>query len=123
LARRPSPRRSDYGAETFHALCKILKKKRYITSVGDEGGFAPNLKSNEEACELIVEAIAAVGLKPGMDVAIALDPASSSFFSNGRYDLAKSKQGSKTAGDMVTLFQRWIEVYPIVSIEEGARRE
>ena len=108
-----------YGAETFHALSKLLKKKGYITSVGDEGGFAPNLKSDEEACELIVEAIAAIGLKPGMDVAIALDPASSSFFSNGRYDLAKSKQGSKTADDMITLFQRWIEVYPIVSIEDG----
>ena len=108
-----------YGAETFHALSKILKKKGYITSVGDEGGFAPNLKSNEEACELIIEAIAAVGLKPGKDVAIALDPASSSFFSNGRYDLAKSKQGSKTADEMITLFQRWIEAYPIVSIEDG----
>ena len=111
-----------YGAETFHALSKILKKKGYITSVGDEGGFAPNLKSNEEACELIIEAIAAIGLKPGKDVAIALDPASSSFFSNGRYDLAKSKQGSKTADDMIALFQRWIEAYPIVSIEEGSTR-
>ena len=108
-----------YGAETFHALSKILKKKGYITSVGDEGGFAPNLKSNEEACELIIEAIAAVGLKPGKDVAIALDSASSSFFSNGSYDLAKSNQGSKTADEMITLFQRWIEAYPIVSIEDG----
>ena len=108
-----------YGAETFHALPSILKKKGYITSVGDEGGFAPNLKSNEEACELIIEAIAAAGLKPGKDVAIALDPASSSFFSNGTYELAKSKQGSKTADEMIALFQRWIDAYPIVSIEDG----
>ena len=108
-----------YGAETFHALSKLLKKKVYITSVGDEGGFAPNLKSNEEACELIIEAIAAAGLKPGKDVAIALDPASSSFFSNGRYELAKSKKGSNTADEMITLFQRWIDAYPIVSIEDG----
>ena len=95
-----------YGAETFHALSKILKKKGYTTSVGDEGGFAPNLKSNEEACELIIETIAAVGLEPGKDVAIALDPASSSFFSSGGYDLAKSKQGRKTADEMITKVRR-----------------
>ena len=73
-----------YGAETFHALAKILKGKGYATAVGDEGGFAPNLKSNEEACELIVEAIEAAGYKPGKDVAIALDPAASSFYGEGR---------------------------------------
>jgi enolase len=69
-----------YGVETFHALSKILKKKRYSTAVGDEGGFAPDLKNNEEACELIVEAIQAAGYEPGKDIAIALDPAASSFF-------------------------------------------
>jgi len=69
-----------YGAETFHALKKIIKAKGYTTSVGDEGGFAPNLKSNEEACELILESIETAGFKPGEDVAIALDPAASSFF-------------------------------------------
>jgi enolase len=74
-----------YGAETFHALKSILKKKGYATSVGDEGGFAPDLKSNEEACELIIEAIEAAGYSPGKDVAIALDPAASSFF--GKWSL------------------------------------
>jgi enolase len=82
-----------YGAETFHALKKILAKKGYATSVGDEGGFAPNLKSNDEACEVIVEAIKAAGYKPGKDVAIALDPAASSFFEDGAYNLAKSGLG------------------------------
>ncbi len=85
-----------YGAETFHALAKLLKGKGYATSVGDEGGFAPNLGSNEEACELIVKAIETAGYKPGKDIAIALDPAASSFFSKGGYELSKSKGGRKT---------------------------
>jgi enolase len=108
-----------YGAETFHALKKILAKKGYATSVGDEGGFAPNLKSNEEACDVIVEAIAAAGYQPGTDVAIALDPAASSFFENGRYVLAKSGQGTKTSEEMTALYQAWIDKYPIVSLEDG----
>lgn len=108
-----------YGAETFHALKAILAQKGYATSVGDEGGFAPNLKSNEEACDLIVEAIAAAGFKPGQDVAIALDPAASSFYVGGRYDLAKSGQGRKSSDDMIALFSRWLDAYPIVSIEDG----
>jgi enolase len=108
-----------YGAETFHALAGILKKKRYATSVGDEGGFAPNLKSNEEACELIVEAIQAAGYRPGKDIAIALDPAASSFFQDGVYDLAKSGQGRKTSEQMIALFGGWIDAYPIVSLEDG----
>jgi enolase len=108
-----------YGAETFHALAAILKKKGYSTSVGDEGGFAPNLKSNEEACELIVEAIAAAGYEPGKDVAIALDPAASSFFAGGAYDLAKSGQGQKSSAEMTELYQGWVAKYPIVSIEDG----
>ena len=108
-----------HGAETFHALKKILAKKGYATSVGDEGGFAPNLKSNDEACEVIVEAIEAAGYKPGKDVAIALDPAASSFCEDGAYDLAKSGQGKKTSAEMTELYAAWIEKYPIVSIEDG----
>lgn len=108
-----------YGAETFHALKKILVKKGYATSVGDEGGFAPNLKSNDEACEVIVEAIRTAGYKSGKDVAIALDPAASSFFENGTYNLTKSKQGKKTNSQMTALYRGWIEKFPIVSIEDG----
>ena len=108
-----------YGAETFHALKGILKKRGYSTSVGDEGGFAPNLKSNEEAVEVIVEAIEAAGYVPGKDVAIALDPAASSFYEDGAYDLAKSGQGKKTSAEMIDLYAGWIEKYPIISIEDG----
>ena len=108
-----------YGAETFHALKKILTRKGYATNVGDEGGFAPNLKSNEEACELIVEAIAAAGYEPGRDVSIALDPAASSFYEAGSYNLSKSGQGRKTSDEMTGLYADWIGRYPIVSIEDG----
>jgi enolase len=110
-----------YGAETFHSLKTILKKKGYVTSVGDEGGFAPNLKSNEEACEVIVEAITAAGYKPGKDVAIALDPAASSFYDDHAhaYELSKSRQGRKSSGEMTQLYAAWIKKYPIVSIEDG----
>jgi len=108
-----------YGAETFHSLKTILKKKGYSTSVGDEGGFAPNLKSNDEACEVIIEAIEAAGYKPGKDVAIALDPAASSFFEGGMYDLKKSGQGKKSSAQMTELYRSWVDKYPIVSIEDG----
>ena len=108
-----------YGAETFHALKGILHQKGYATSVGDEGGFAPNLKSNDEACEVIVEAIKAAGYKPGADVAIALDPAASSFYEDGAYNLAKSGQGRKNSNEMTALYQAWIDKYPIISIEDG----
>ena len=108
-----------YGAETFQALKSLLARKGHVTSVGDEGGFAPNLASNEEACELIVEAIAAAGFTPGKDIAIALDPAASSFFVDGGYDLAKSGQGRKTSDEMIALYDRWLDAYPIVSIEDG----
>ena len=108
-----------YGAETFHTLKKILAKKGYATSVGDEGGFAPNLKSNDEACEVIVEAIATAGYKPGKDVAIALDPAASSFYDNGAYNLAKSGQGKKTSDQMTAFYAQWVGKYPIVSLEDG----
>ena len=107
------------GAETFHALKIILKTRGYNTAVGDEGGFAPNLKSNEEACEVIVQAIQAAGYKPGKDVAIALDPAASSFYKDGAYDLAKSGLGRKSHAEMTALYRDWIAKYPIVSIEDG----
>jgi enolase len=107
------------GAETFHALAKILGKKGYSTAVGDEGGFAPNLKSNEEACEVIVEAIRAAGYQPGKDAVIALDPAASSFYADGAYDLHKSGLGRKSTAEMIALYRKWIETYPIASIEDG----
>jgi enolase len=108
-----------YGAESFHALKAILQKKGYATAVGDEGGFAPDLKSNDEACDVIVEAIKAAGYRPGKDVAIALDPAASSFYEKGKYMLSKSGQGTKTSSAMTDLYNTWIEKYPIVSIEDG----
>jgi enolase 1/2/3 len=108
-----------YGAETFHALKSILHKKNYSTAVGDEGGFAPNLKSNDEACEVIIEAIQNAGYKPGKDIAIALDPASSSFYEDGAYNLSKSKQGKKTSAEMTALYKTWVEKYHVISIEDG----
>ncbi|NTV53030.1 MAG: phosphopyruvate hydratase [Candidatus Firestonebacteria bacterium] len=106
------------GAETFHHLAKILKTKGYSTAVGDEGGFAPNLKSNEEACEVIIEAIKAAGYVPGKDIMIALDPAASSLYENGKYNLADSGSGLKTTDEMIELWSSWVEKYPIVSIED-----
>ncbi len=108
-----------YGAETFHALKKILHDRKYATSVGDEGGFAPNLKSNDEACEVILQAIEAAGYRPGKDIAIALDPAASSFYENGVYHLAKSGQGKKTSAEMTKLYDSWVSKYHVVSIEDG----
>ncbi|SPJ18214.1 enolase [Burkholderiales bacterium] len=109
-----------YGSETFQALKKILHGKGYATSVGDEGGFAPQLKGgNDEACELIVTAIEKAGYRPGKDIAIALDPAASSFFESGKYRLVRSGQGEKTSDEMIALFGQWIGRYPIVSIEDG----
>jgi len=108
-----------YGAETFHALKAILKKKGYATGVGDEGGFAPNLKRNEEACEVIVEAIEKAGYIPGRDIAIALDPAASSFYENDTYELKKSGQGRLSNTQLTRLYNSWIEKFPIVSIEDG----
>ena len=109
-----------YGAETFQALKKLLHGKGYATSVGDEGGFAPQLKGgNEEARELIVAAIEQAGYRPGEDIAIALDPAASSFYQGGHYRLTRSGQGDKSSVEMIALFADWIERYPIVSIEDG----
>jgi len=109
----------QYGVETFHALKKILGQRGYATSVGDEGGFAPNLTSNEEACEVIIEAIRAAGYVPGVDIALALDPAASSFYEDGRYHLAKSGQGQKTSSEMTRLYKDWAKKYYLVSIEDG----
>lgn len=108
-----------YGAEVFHTLKGILNKKKYSTGVGDEGGFAPNLKSDEEACQLIVTAIEQAGYQPGKDVAIALDAAASSILEEGVYHFTKSGQGKKSSDEMTQLFANWIQKYPIVSIEDG----
>jgi enolase len=108
-----------YGAETFHALRAALGKRGYSVAVGDEGGFAPDLRNNEEACELIVEAIRATGLTPGREVALALDPAATSFWEDGRYALAKSKAGIMPRADLLALYARLVAAYPIVSIEDG----
>lgn len=109
------------GAEIFHALAKILKSKGYSTSVGDEGGFAPNLKSNEEGFEVIIEAIEAAGYKAGEDVRLALDAASSEFYDKekGVYNLVDSGEGEKTSEEMVELYADLCEKYPIISIEDG----
>jgi enolase len=109
------------GAEVFHTLKSVLKKKGYSTSVGDEGGFAPNLKSNEEALEVILEAIAQAGYKVGTDIALALDPASSEFYdaSKGKYVFKKSDKSEKTSEQMVEFWSNWVRQYPIISIEDG----
>jgi enolase len=107
------------AAETFHTLKSVLKAKGYNTAVGDEGGFAPNLKSNEEALELIVEAIAKAGFRPGKDVAVAIDAAASAFFSDGKYRLAAEKKPVKTADEMIAFYAALVKKYPIVSIEDG----
>jgi enolase len=107
------------GAEVFHSLKSILRGKGLSTAVGDEGGFAPNLKSNEEAIEVILEAIQKAGYKAGEDVSIALDAASSSFFENGKYILRAEENPEKTSDDMITFYDHWLSKYPIVSIEDG----
>jgi enolase len=108
-----------YGAEVFHALAGVLKRKNLATAVGDEGGFAPNLGSNEEALKVLLEAIAAAGYEPGSQVAIALDPASSEFYKDGRYTLAGEGGRSLTSLEMVEWYADLCERYPIVSIEDG----
>ena len=106
------------GAETFHALKKILKGKGLNTAVGDEGGFAPDLNSNEEALALIIEAIEAAGYNPGRDIGLALDAAASEFFSNGKYNF-KSENRELNAEEMIAYYRQLIEKYPIRSIEDG----
>ena len=109
------------GAEVFHILKSVLKKKGYSTAVGDEGGFAPNLKSNEEALELILEAVQQTGYSIGTDIGLALDPASSEFYdtSKGRYVFKKSDKSEKTSEQMVEFWSSWVKQYPIISIEDG----
>ena len=108
-----------WGAETFHALKSVLKKRGYSTAVGDEGGFAPSLKSNEEALEVILEAITLAGYKPGHDIAIALDPAASEFYDGSKYVFKKSDGSVKTSEQMVKYWAEWVRQYPIVSLEDG----
>ena len=107
------------GAEIFHSLKSVLKKKGYATGVGDEGGFAPNLKSNEEAIETILEAIAQAGYRPGDDVLLALDPAASEFYDGEFYVFKKSDQRKLSSDQMVAFWESWANQYPIVSIEDG----
>jgi enolase len=107
------------GAEIFHALRGILKRRGQSTGVGDEGGFAPNLKSNREAVEVVLEAIGKAGLKAGQDISIALDVASSAMWAGGKYTFKKSGEPDRTSVEMITLYEDWIRQYPIVSIEDG----
>ena len=107
------------GAEIFHMLKSVLKKKGYATSVGDEGGFAPNLKSNEEAIETILEAIARSGYRAGEDVLLALDPAASEFYDGQSYVFKKSDGRKRSSDEMVAFWSKWIENYPIISLEDG----
>jgi enolase len=107
------------GAEIFHTLKSVLKKKGYATSVGDEGGFAPDLKSNEEAIETIIEAIAQAGYEAGRDVLLALDPASSEFYAGSAYVFKKSDGRKLSSEQMVSFWSDWVSKYPIISIEDG----
>ncbi|NSW46480.1 MAG: phosphopyruvate hydratase, partial [Bacteroidales bacterium] len=107
------------GIEVFHTLKEVLKKKGYSTGVGDEGGFAPNLKSNEEAMEVILEAINKAGYKPGKDVSICLDPAASEMWDNGKYIMFKSTKKAVSTDDLIALWDKWVKDYPIISIEDG----
>ncbi|OFX58345.1 MAG: phosphopyruvate hydratase [Bacteroidetes bacterium GWA2_30_7] len=107
------------GAEVFHSLKSVLKSKGLSTGVGDEGGFAPNLKSNEEAVEMILEGIVKAGYRPGDDVSICLDPATSEMWEEGKYKFFKSSQKLVSSDDMVKLWENWVRQYPIVSLEDG----
>jgi enolase len=107
------------GAEIFHALKSVLKKRGYATSVGDEGGFAPNLRSNEEAIETILEAVTAAGYKAGTQVLLALDPAASEFYDGKNYVFKKSDKRKLTSDEMAAYWKSWVEQYPIISIEDG----
>jgi enolase len=107
------------GAEIFHTLKSVLKKKGYATSVGDEGGFAPNLKSNEEAIETILQAIDQAGYKAGSDVLLALDPASSEFYDGSAYVFKKSDGRKLSSAEMISFWSGWVAKYPIISIEDG----
>jgi len=112
------------GVEVFHTLKKVLKKRGYSTAVGDEGGFAPNLKSNIEALELLLEAISQAGYKPGEQVGICIDPAASEFFQDGKYVFKKSDNSERTSDQMVEFWADWVRQYPaIISLEDGMSEE
>ena len=108
-----------WGVEVFHTLKGVLKKRGYNTGVGDEGGFAPSLKSNLEAIEVVLEAIQQAGYKPGEDIAVALDPAASELYQDGKYVFKKSDKSTKSSQDMVRFWAQWAHDYPIVSLEDG----
>jgi enolase len=108
-----------WGVEVFHTLKGVLKKRGYNTAVGDEGGFAPSVKSNVEAIEVVLEAIEQAGYKPGEEIAIALDPAASEFYQDGKYVFKKSDKSAKSSDDMVRFWAKWVKDYPIVSLEDG----
>jgi enolase len=107
------------GTEIFHTLRTLLCERGFGTAVGDEGGFAPNLPSNQDAIELILQAIEAAGYKPGRQIAIALDPAASEFFRDGQYVFRKSDGSRRSSSEMVDFYTDWTERYPLVSIEDG----
>jgi enolase len=109
------------GVEVFHTLKSVLKKRGYTTSVGDEGGFAPSLKSNEEALEVVLEAITKAGYKPGAQISIALDPAATEFYDkeSGKYVFKKSDKSQRSPDQMIKFWAKWVEQYPIISIEDG----
>jgi enolase 1/2/3 len=107
------------GSEVFHSLKSVLKAKGHNTAVGDEGGFAPNLKSNEEAVEMVLAGIEKAGYKPGKDVMIALDAAASEFYEKGAYVFKKSDKSKKSPDDMIKFYETWVKKYPIISIEDG----
>jgi enolase len=112
------------GVEVFHTLKKVLSKKGYSTAVGDEGGFAPNLKSNEEAIESVLEAIAQAGYKPGDQIGVCLDPAASEFYQDGKYVFKKSDKSQRSSEQMVEYWANWVKQYPaILSIEDGMSEE
>ena len=112
----------QWGAETYHALQDILKKKNYPTAIGDEGGFAPKVASNEEPLELITLAIEQAGYRPGKDIGISLDPASSGFCRGGMYELIRENKALKR-GELVAYYAKLVDTYPIISIEDGLAEE
>jgi enolase len=111
------------GTETFHTLKKVLKERGYNTSVGDEGGFAPSLKSNVEAVEVLLEAIGQAGYSAGHDLCLALDPAASEMFQDGKYFFFKSDKSKKSSAEMIKLYADWVRQYPIISIEDGLAQD
>jgi len=112
-----------WGVEVFHTLKGVLKKRGYNTAVGDEGGFAPSVKSNVEAIEVVLEAISKAGYKPGEEIAIALDPAASEFYQDGKYVFKKSDKSAKSSDEMIRYWAKWANDYPIVSLEDGLSEE